>query len=48
VVQRAVVAKPKNRDELAACLRCLCEALQCLHKEGLMHRDIRWENVLRD
>ena len=48
VVQRAVVAKPNNIDELIACIRCLCEALQWLHGKGLMHRDIRWENVLRD
>lgn len=48
VVQRAAVAKPRNRDELIACLRCLCEALEWLHTAGFMHRDIRWENVLRD
>ena len=48
VVQRAVVAKPNNNDELIACIRCLCEALQWLYGKGFMHRDIRWENVLCD
>jgi serine/threonine protein kinase len=48
VVERGVVAKPINNDQLIACLQCLCEALQWLHRNGFMHRDIRWENVLRD
>ena len=45
-VQRAVVVKPINHDELIVCLRCLSEALEWLLKEGLMHRDIRWENIV--
>lgn len=47
VVMRGEVAKPNNYDQLIACLQCLCEALQ-LHRKGFMHRDIRWENFLRD
>ncbi|KAG0603492.1 hypothetical protein M758_10G097900 [Ceratodon purpureus] len=48
VVKKEVVAKPNNYGQLIACLECLCEALQWLHREGFMHRDIRWDNVLRD
>ena len=28
-------------------MRCILTALSCLHQHGFVHRDIRWENVVK-
>jgi hypothetical protein len=38
---------PKSLRELAVALRCVLGTLVHLHRQGWMHRDIRWPNVLR-
>lgn len=37
---------PENTTELLDALVCITEALVELHAQGIMHRDIRWSNVL--
>jgi hypothetical protein len=40
-------AQPNTEAELKLALRSVLTALSAFHTEGLVHRDIRWENVLR-
>jgi serine/threonine protein kinase len=42
-----VAVLPSSEHELIQCLECVLEALVALHARNLMHRDIRWPNVLR-
>lgn len=48
IMRRARAGKPQTLHELYTCLKCLIEALKFLHTIVIMHRDIRWENILRD
>jgi Protein kinase domain len=36
---------PQDINELLDSLLCVCEALVALHARGIMHRDIRWDNI---
>ncbi|KAE8996827.1 hypothetical protein PF005_g17273 [Phytophthora fragariae] len=40
-------SKPVNVRELLTALRDILEALVAMHAINLMHRDLRWENVLK-
>jgi hypothetical protein len=39
--------QPKTEAELKSATKAVLTALTALHTEGLVHRDIRWDNVLR-
>ncbi|KAG7382886.1 hypothetical protein PHYPSEUDO_004285 [Phytophthora pseudosyringae] len=41
------LSPPKTVSELLAALRDILQALVKLHSINLMHRDLRWENVLK-
>jgi serine/threonine protein kinase len=38
---------PSTLEELRAALRCVLTALGALHQRGLVHRDVRWPNLLK-
>lgn len=40
--------QPVDEGELRDAVRCVLTALAAFHKAGLVHRDVRWPNVLRD
>ncbi|KAG6942402.1 hypothetical protein JG687_00019084, partial [Phytophthora cactorum] len=42
-----IVAPPSDVKQLVTALRDILTALVALHKLKLMHRDLRWENVLK-
>jgi serine/threonine protein kinase len=42
-----LTAQPTTEAELKSALRSVLTALAAFHAEGLVHRDIRWGNVLR-
>ncbi|CAN6860737.1 unnamed protein product [Brassica oleracea] len=44
---RGVRVKPCNVDQLIESLMCVTRALVALHDLSFMHRDMRWENVMR-
>ncbi|CAI2197008.1 19462_t:CDS:2 [Funneliformis geosporum] len=44
---KGVDCKPQSKEQLIKALCCVLTALEALHKMKFMHRDIRWENVLR-
>ncbi|CDY67401.1 BnaCnng54750D [Brassica napus] len=44
---RGVRVKPCNVDHLIESLMCVTRALVALHDLSFMHRDMRWENVMR-
>ncbi|CAI2198079.1 3584_t:CDS:2, partial [Funneliformis geosporum] len=44
---KGVACKPQSKEQLIKALCCVLTALEALHKMKFMHRDIRWENVLR-
>lgn len=39
---------PLNEAEFKRAIAAVLHALSCLHEQGFAHRDIRWENLLRD
>ena len=39
---------PRNEAEFKHAVAAVLHALSCLHEQGFAHRDIRWENLLRD
>lgn len=39
--------KPKTEVQLRSAVQSVLRALSSLHKAGYVHRDIRWENVLK-
>jgi len=43
-----VEVKPRSTAELRCAIRCVLTALMHLHDRGLVHRDVRWPNVLKD
>ncbi|KAL8020732.1 putative protein kinase [Plasmopara halstedii] len=44
---RGTMMKPRNLLELFVALRNILEALVALHRESVIHRDIRWSNVIK-
>lgn len=38
---------PKNEDELRCAIKSVLTALSRFHSNNLLHRDIRWSNVLK-
>lgn len=44
---RGIRVKPCNVDQLIESLMCVTRALVALHDLSFMHRDMRWENVMR-
>ncbi|KAL8006103.1 putative protein kinase [Plasmopara halstedii] len=44
---RGMMVKHQNLLELFGALRNVLEALVVLHRESVMHRDIRWSNVIK-
>ncbi|KAG9296669.1 hypothetical protein G9A89_009928 [Geosiphon pyriformis] len=44
---KGMVYKPESKKQLIKALCCVLTALKALHKIKIMHRDIRWENVLK-
>lgn len=38
---------PKNEQELKSAIKCVLEFLEDFHKDELVHRDLRWPNILR-
>ncbi|CAN8302237.1 unnamed protein product [Cochlearia groenlandica] len=45
---RGVKVKPLNVDQLIESLMCVTRALVALHDLSFMHRDMGWENVMRN
>ncbi|KAL4118546.1 hypothetical protein PRIC2_010873 [Phytophthora ramorum] len=41
------LSRPENAHQLLTALRDILQALVALHAINLMHRDLRWENVLK-
>lgn len=41
-------SRPANEVELRNAMRAVLGALAALHGGGFVHRDVRWDNVLRD
>ena len=39
---------PESEMDLKNALKSVLKALSVLHAKGWVHRDIRWENILRD
>ncbi|MCO5593195.1 hypothetical protein L7F22_047202 [Adiantum nelumboides] len=39
--------RPTSVEGLLQALKCVCTALVALHNVSLMHRDVRWENVMK-
>jgi serine/threonine protein kinase len=39
---------PESEMDLKNALKSVFKALSVLHAKGWVHRDIRWENILRD
>lgn len=46
--QHLARAGPMSADEAVAIGRCVCGALATLHAAGLVHRDVKTTNVMRD
>lgn len=42
-----VQVKPTNEQELKSAIRSVLTVLQVFHATGFVHRDIRWQNVLK-
>ncbi|KAG2940102.1 hypothetical protein PC118_g25946 [Phytophthora cactorum] len=42
-----LLSPPENVHQLLTALRDILKALVALHAINLMHRDLRWENVLK-
>lgn len=38
---------PQSLEELRVALRCVLTALAELHQRGIVHRDVRWPNILK-
>jgi serine/threonine protein kinase len=38
---------PENEDKLRVAIRDVLNIVKILHENGTVHRDIRWENVIR-
>ncbi|KAG1695984.1 Crinkler effector protein 8 [Phytophthora capsici] len=47
LMPRGIEMKPSSLSELFVALRNVLEALVVLHRNGWMHRDIRWSNVIK-
>ncbi|CAG8671964.1 9307_t:CDS:2, partial [Paraglomus brasilianum] len=45
---KGMVHKPQSLEKLIIALYCVLTALKSLHSLKIMHRDIRWENVLKN
>ena len=37
---------PATEEELRHALRCVLRALQFMHRRGIVHRDVRWPNIV--
>ncbi|KAF0520584.1 Serine/threonine protein kinase [Gigaspora margarita] len=44
---KGVRHKPNSKEQLIKALHCVLTALKFLHEIDIMHRDFRWDNVLR-
>ncbi|RIB04903.1 hypothetical protein C2G38_2221130 [Gigaspora rosea] len=44
---KGVRHKPNSKEQLIKALHCVLTALKFLHEIDIMHRDLRWDNVLR-
>ncbi|CAG8587668.1 5869_t:CDS:2 [Ambispora leptoticha] len=44
---KGVRHKPTSKEQLVKALHCVLTALKSLHEIGIMHRDLRWDNVLK-
>uniref|UniRef100_A0A7S0WNV5 Protein kinase domain-containing protein n=1 Tax=Chlamydomonas leiostraca TaxID=1034604 RepID=A0A7S0WNV5_9CHLO len=47
VTQPGFVARPTSEEELLEVVMCVLSALSHLHNARLVHRDVRWENIVR-
>lgn len=41
------VSQPRNVEEVADAIRAVCMAVKLLHAQGIVHRDLRKENLVR-
>ncbi|RIB19827.1 kinase-like domain-containing protein [Gigaspora rosea] len=44
---KGVFHKPDSKEQLIKALYCVLTAIKSLHEIDIMHRDLRWDNVLR-
>src|SRR4051812_29260497 len=42
------IQPPVTMNELYQALSCILKALNEVHKRGLMHRDLRWDNIAHE
>jgi len=40
--------RPKSMEGLKTIIRGILLDVQCLHSHGLVHRDIRWANIIKE
>ena len=40
--------RPSTEEEMRRAVRAVLQALMVMHGQGFVHRDVRWENLLRD
>ncbi|CAH1767831.1 4154_t:CDS:2 [Entrophospora sp. SA101] len=44
---KGMMCKPRSKEQLIKALCCVLTALKALHKMKIMHRDLRWDNMLK-
>ncbi|CAI2173557.1 15222_t:CDS:2 [Funneliformis geosporum] len=44
---KGIIYKPQSEKQLVIALHCVLTAVKAFHELNIMHRDIRWENVIR-